>query len=403
MAPSERNNNSVPSITAKSNAGDNADVIIWGDPATHRLLVSASVAISGGSKTNNAAAPTTDNLGVLPAVANVAAPTYTEGNQVLLSTDLTGALRVTGSLSVGGTTDNSAFTAGTTTGTPALGFYHSTLDTVTDGRAAVVAIDSKRSQFMVIRDAALNARGANVDANNNLGVVLAAETTKVIGTINLAAAQTLATVTTVSTVTAVTTVATVTNLAQMNGAALLMGNGVTGTGSQRVTLASDNSALPAWGHGATGAAIPAGATAAGGLAKTANPSAASDGNMTTVLLDKLGKQIVVGSIRDLKVNQITTITASASETTVLTAVASTFLDVYGVIVTNTSATAVTVAFKDSTAGTTQFNIAVPAGETRGFMLPEGGAVKQTTVNNNWTATTQSVSSVIITMLAVKNI
>lgn len=39
------------------------------------------------------------------------------------------------------------------------------------------------------------------------------------------------------------TITTVTNLAQMNGAALLMGNGVTGTGSQRVTIASDNTAF----------------------------------------------------------------------------------------------------------------------------------------------------------------
>ena len=41
----------------------------------------------------------------------------------------------------------------------------------------------------------------------------------------------------------VTTISTVTNLSQMNGAALLMGNGVTGTGSQRVTIASDNTAF----------------------------------------------------------------------------------------------------------------------------------------------------------------
>lgn len=48
---------------------------------------------------------------------------------------------------------------------------------------------------------------------------------------------------TLTTVTGVTTVSTVTNLAQMNGAALLMGNGVTGTGSQRVTISSDNTAF----------------------------------------------------------------------------------------------------------------------------------------------------------------
>ncbi len=123
-----------------------------------------------GGKSNNAGAPSTTNLGVLPAIANAGAPSWSEGNQVGLSTDLAGNLRVTGSISVGGTTDNSAFTAGSSTGTTALGFYHSTIDTVTDGRAAALAIDSKRSLFTVIRDAALNARGANVNSSNQLSV-----------------------------------------------------------------------------------------------------------------------------------------------------------------------------------------------------------------------------------------
>lgn len=56
-----------------------------------------------------------------------------------------------------------------------------------------------------------------------------------IGAVNIAAAQTLATVTTVS---------TVTNLAQLGGNAIAMGSGVTGTGVQRVVLATDV-ALPA--------------------------------------------------------------------------------------------------------------------------------------------------------------
>ena len=50
-----------------------------------------------GQKTHNSAAPSSNNLGVLPAVANTAVPTYTEGNQVALSTDLSGTLRVTSS------------------------------------------------------------------------------------------------------------------------------------------------------------------------------------------------------------------------------------------------------------------------------------------------------------------
>jgi hypothetical protein len=47
-----------------------------------------------GTKSNNAVVPGSTNLGVLPAIANSASPTWTEGNQVLLSTDLLGNLRV---------------------------------------------------------------------------------------------------------------------------------------------------------------------------------------------------------------------------------------------------------------------------------------------------------------------
>lgn len=139
-------------------------------------------------------------------------------------------------------------------------------------------------------------------------------------------------------------------------------------------------------------------------ARTTNPTAAADSNGVIPITDKLGKQVVVGSIRDLKIQQTTTITASTSETTVLTAVASTFLDVYGVIVANSSATAASVTFKDATSGTVRFTIYIPAGETRGFMLPESGAYNQAVVNNNWTATSSaSVTSLFITLLAVKNI
>lgn len=46
-----------------------------------------------GTKTNDAAPPGTDNLGVLSAVATEDSPTYTEGQQVALSVDLEGNLR----------------------------------------------------------------------------------------------------------------------------------------------------------------------------------------------------------------------------------------------------------------------------------------------------------------------
>jgi hypothetical protein len=47
-----------------------------------------------GSLTHNNAAPAANNMGVLPAIANAASPTFTEGDQVLLSTDLSALLRV---------------------------------------------------------------------------------------------------------------------------------------------------------------------------------------------------------------------------------------------------------------------------------------------------------------------
>ena len=46
-----------------------------------------------GTKSNNAGAPGASNLGTLPAVAMAGGPSYTEGNQVALSTDLSGNLR----------------------------------------------------------------------------------------------------------------------------------------------------------------------------------------------------------------------------------------------------------------------------------------------------------------------
>lgn len=58
---------------------------------TNPVVTSSSA--SGGGLTNNNAAPSTNNMGVLPALANAAVPAYTEGNQVLLSTDLSGRLR----------------------------------------------------------------------------------------------------------------------------------------------------------------------------------------------------------------------------------------------------------------------------------------------------------------------
>lgn len=142
----------------------------------------------------------------------------------------------------------------------------------------------------------------------------------------------------------------------------------------------------------------------GGVGRTTNPTAVTDGQRANAIFDKLGKQVVVGSIRDLKGDAPLTLTSTTTETTLIAAVASTFIDVYGLIVTNISATATEVIFRDVTAGTARFSIMVPAGETRGFMLSESAAYKQATVNTAWTAQcVTSVASVKINALYVKNI
>jgi hypothetical protein len=65
----------------------------------------------GGALTNNNAAPAATNLGVLPALANTAAPAYTDGRQVLPSVDTTGATRVTGGQTAAATLTNVASSA----------------------------------------------------------------------------------------------------------------------------------------------------------------------------------------------------------------------------------------------------------------------------------------------------
>lgn len=75
------------------------------------------------------------------------------------------------------------------------------------------------------------------------------------------------------------------NNAQINGVTPLMGNGVTGTGSQRVTIASDNTAFPikVASAGIASGAIASGAIASGAIASGAIASGAfASGAMSSV-------------------------------------------------------------------------------------------------------------------------
>lgn len=148
--------------------------------------------------------------------------------------------------------------------------------------------------------------------------------------------------------------------------------------------------LSAGSTGLTGATVPTGATYTGGQAQTALPTANSTGQLTGELVDKFGRRVVIpGTFRDLVGTQTTTISASTSETTIVTAAASVFNDITTLMISNTSATATRVDIRDTTAGTVLFSIYVPAGDVRGVSPTR--PLPQTSVNTNWTA--QSSASV----------
>ena len=124
-----------------------------------------------------------------------------------------------------------------------------------EATAQRVTLASDSTGVLTVKQATAANLNATVVGTGTFAVqsTLAAETTKVLGVVrnadgsgNLLTSTSnaldinLKTIAASLTLATVTTVGTVTNLSQMNGAALLMGNGVTGTGSQRVTIASDN-------------------------------------------------------------------------------------------------------------------------------------------------------------------
>lgn len=139
-----------------------------------------------------------------------------------------------------------------------------------------------------------------------------------------------------------------------------------------------------------------------GRAATTNPSAASDGAAVRAMHDKVGRIVTTpGQVRELTGIQATTIT-SGSETTIVTAVASTYLDLTHLSITNSSATGVTATLKDSTGGTTRAIHYIPA--TGGIVLTFPTPIAQASVNSAWSLTMSTgVSSIYVVACYNKNI
>ena len=141
----------------------------------------------------------------------------------------------------------------------------------------------------------------------------------------------------------------------------------------------------------------------GGIARTAWAAVSAALDRVSATFDLVGRQIIrLNAPRGLRIKNTITLT-STTETTLLAQAASTFHDLTKVVVSNTSATAVRVDFRDATAGTVVFSILAPAGQTVGF-TDSGDPIEQAAVNTNWTAQlSAAVTDVRIFAQAVKNI
>lgn len=146
----------------------------------------------------------------------------------------------------------------------------------------------------------------------------------------------------------------------------------------------------------------------GSRAATTNPTAVTDGTVVYDMRDKMGRAVVVNEhVRALRVQNTITITNSTTETTLLAAGASgVFHDLTMLVLTNATATAVTVTLKDATAGTTRgiYDLAAIGAGNSSIILPFPTTLLQATAANNWTLTL-SVNTVTVhaQVTAVKNI
>jgi hypothetical protein len=255
-----------------------------------------------GGKTNNNAAPGATNIGALIGVANAAAPTYTETDMVLASLDLHGSTRVT-SLDSGGTstTDATAHankveivdTTGAAVAAATLATHDGALGTITSvtggismGRASAavpsdVSADGDAAALWVLRSGALGIQPT-------FGGVLATT-----------------------------------------------GNGVSGTGVQRVTLASD-------GTGVVG--LSAGTNYVGKIANFADGTLVS-GAITSAMTGTTSTSLVSGTASNYL--YITSCSAGNDHATV---------DTY-------------ISLQDGSGGTTLAQIFVPHGGGNNYTPP----------------------------------
>lgn len=406
MASAPRDDNRIAGLVGASSSDPTTAVVAYVDPTTHRVLTDASVTISSvsisggnvsvsgstnlslgtststigvvnisstsnavtGTKTNNFAVPSTDNLGVLSVLANASAPTYLEGMLCTLSTDLAGNLRTTGSFSI------AAGTLLSVSGSTNLSLATGQTISVTGSTNLVLGTGSATIGNVGIT--------GNVVVSGSTNLTLASLPT---GTNNIGIVSISATSNSV-------------NVATFGGTNAQTGSG-TATGALRVELANNGTGLVGLNTGTnsigkisdiTTSVVPGTGATNLGKAEDAGHSSgdtgvsilgvrndalaaytSADADYTTCAVDSAGRFIInLYAPTTTYVSGTTTITSSTADFLVVSAPAAGLRNyITAIQIGNTGSTSTLVTFKDGASGSTLGFTIAPAGGGSNIVYP----------------------------------
>jgi len=194
------------------------------------------------------------------------------------------------------------------------------------------------------------------------------------------------------------------NLSQINGSTISLGQ-VTMASSLPVVLASNQASIPVAGDVASGVANSGNPLQLGAVGYTTFPTAVGNGQRVSLYADKVGKLITAGALRQLKATQTAAFVGTAEATIINAINATTFADIYGLVLANTGATASQVNIRYGLGSAIVMSFEVPAADTRGLMLPVDSAIpgSLSTANVSWTAQLIATTNISVTSMYVQNI
>lgn len=137
----------------------------------------------------------------------------------------------------------------------------------------------------------------------------------------------------------------------------------------------------------------------GGIARTTNPTAMTDGQAVSSSYDSLGRQVIrTLQVRGLIATAYATLSSNA-ETTFLSGVSATLLDPIMVKFANTSTNTITIDLRCGTGGAVLDSFTLPASSTQGFSIPvpypESEVAQAWTIKFNSTISGSDISNTTV--------